>query len=101
MLDFLWHSVWAWIGLGGITIIILAVVAWFIPGLRLIALEIGGAILAATAIYAKGASDATARRKALEKKAEDAAIASGKTDRAAADADAARGMRDGFDTDDK
>ena len=101
MLDFLFHNIWAWIGLGGITIIIAIAVAWFIPGLRLVALEVIAGVAAATAIYAKGASDANTRRKALEKKAEDAAIASGKRDRTAADADAARGVRDGFDTDDK
>lgn len=99
MSDYLFHSVYAWIGLGGITIIILAIVAWAIPGFRLLAIEIAGAILTATAIYAKGASDAKARQQALQKKAEDKAIASGKTERAAAESDAARGMRDGYDRD--
>jgi hypothetical protein len=69
MLSFLWHSVWAWIGLGGITIVILGVVAWFIPGFRLIAIEIAGAILAATAIYTKGSRDEALANKKREEEA--------------------------------
>lgn len=57
MLDFLFHSALAWFGLGAVCIIILAVVAWFIPQFRLTAIEIIGGILAASAIYAKGNSD--------------------------------------------
>ena len=99
MLDFLWHNIWAVMGLGGVIVILLFAVAYFIPQFRLIAIEAAAGFLAATAIYAKGASDANARRKALEKKAEDDAVASGKAARAAADADVARGVKDGFDTD--
>jgi hypothetical protein len=99
MLDFLWHNIWAVMGLGGVIVILLFAVAYFIPQFRLIAIEAAAGFLAATAIYAKGASDANARRKALEQKAEDNAVASGKAARTAADADAARGVKDGFDTD--
>lgn len=56
-MDFLWHSTAAWLGLGGVAIVGLAVAAWFIPGFRLLALEIGGGILAAGALMAKGARD--------------------------------------------
>ena len=101
MLSFLWHNIWAVMGIGGVIVIILAAISYFIPQFRLIAIEAAAGVLAATAIYAKGVSDANARRKALEKKAEDAAIASGKADRAAADRDASSGVRDGFNTDDK
>lgn len=97
--DWLWHSTIAWLGAGGITIVILAVIAWFIPGFRMLAIEIGGAILTAMSIYAKGASDAKRRQQQLQKEAEDRAIASGKSDRAAAERDVANGVDDGFDTD--
>ena len=101
MWDFLLHHVIGLIGLGGVVIVGLAVVAWFIPGFRLLAIEIAGGIIAASAIYLKGASDAQARDKARQTAAENAAVASGKADRAAADRDAAGGVRDGFDTDNK
>ena len=99
--DFIFHHIIGLLGTGGIIIIGLAVVAWFIPGFRLLAIEIGGGILAATAIYLKGAKDAEARDKARQDAAERAAVASGKTDRSAADRDAASGVRDPFDTDNK
>jgi len=57
MLDFLWHSAWIWFGAGGIAVIALVAVAYFIPGFRLTALEIIGGILAAGSIYAKGNRD--------------------------------------------
>lgn len=97
--NYLFHSVYAWIGLGGVTIVILGVIAYFIPGFRLLAIEIAGAILAATAIYAKGAKDQKGQDQTKQKRVEDAAIAKGKTDRAAAERDAARGVRDGYDRD--
>lgn len=99
MADYLFHSVYAWIGLGGVTIVILGVIAYFIPGFRLLAIEIAGAILAATAIYAKGAKDQKGQDQAKQKRVEDAAIAKGKSDRAAAERDASRGVRDGYDRD--
>jgi len=75
MIDFFLHSLWGWIGLGGVIIIICGVVAWFIPGFRLVAIEIAGGILAATAIYAKGAKDAealeAAKKEAAVKKAQE------------------------------
>lgn len=69
MWDFLLHSAWAWLGLGGISIIGLFVVAWFIPGFRLTAIEIIGGILAAGAIYAKGASDEKRKETARKEEA--------------------------------
>ena len=101
MLNWIWHSVAAQIGIAGLAIAGLLAVAWFVPFLRRWAIGAAGLIFSAAAIYAKGASDANARRKAIEKQAEDAAIASGKAARTAADADAASGVRDGFNTDDK
>ena len=61
MTDFLFNSLWGWLGVGTLTILILAAIGYFIPSLRLLMLEIAGGILAATAIYAKGNRDEAAK----------------------------------------
>ena len=99
MLDFLWHNIWAVMGIGGVCVLILAAVAYFVPQLRLLAIEAAIGFLTATLIYAKGASDANARRKAIEKKAADDAIAAGNRARADAARDAANGVSDGYNRD--
>jgi hypothetical protein len=71
MWDFLFHSAVAWLGIGGLAIVGLAVAAWFIPGFRMLALEIGGGILAATAIYAKGNRDEVRKWSEAEQRAVD------------------------------
>lgn len=57
----LWHwifdSIWGWIGTAGIVVIICVVVGYFVPGLRLIALEVAAVVLAAASIYTKGNRD--------------------------------------------
>ena len=99
MLEFIWNHVWAMIGVGGIAILVAVAVAYFIPGLRLVALEVIGGILAAGAIYAKGAADAHRSDKERQDKAEAKSIADAKADRAAADRDLANGVSDGGNRD--
>lgn len=82
MLDFLWHSTAAWLGIGGLAIVGLAVAAWFIPGFRVLALEIGGGILAAGALMAKGAHDEKLRNETRK----DEAVEKAKADYAKIDA---------------
>ena len=57
MIHFLFDNIWGWIGTAGVVVLICAGIGYFVPGLRLLMLEIGGGILAATAIYAKGNRD--------------------------------------------
>lgn len=57
MIHFLFDNIWGWVGTAGIVVIICAAIGYFVPSLRLLMLEIGGGILAATAIYAKGNRD--------------------------------------------
>ena len=95
------NPVAAWLGFGGLGVAGLIAIAWFFPPFRKLAIEIGAVVIAVMAIYAKGASDARKRAKELQDAAERRAIESGKTDRTAAERDAASGVRDGFDTDDK
>lgn len=101
MLDWFLHSVAAWIGLGGVAVLICGVIAWFIPGLRLLMLEIAGGIVAAATIYAKGASDARKQKQAEWDAAERSSIARGNKANADAKRDVAAGsVRDKFDRDD-
>lgn len=95
----LWHSVTGLLGLGGLTIIVLAAIAWFFPPLRRIAIEIGMAILAVGSIYAKGASDEKRKRELLEKQAADNAVAAGNRARSDAARDAGSGVSDGYQRD--
>lgn len=64
MIDWLTHSSGFLIGGGMAAVAACAAVAWFFPPFRKLALQIGGLILAVTAIYAKGASDARRAEKA-------------------------------------
>ena len=57
MIHFLFDNIWGWIGTAGVVVIICGAIGYFVPSLRLLMLEIGGGILAATAIYAKGNRD--------------------------------------------
>ena len=57
MLHFIFDTVFGWVGVAGLVVIACIVVGYFIPGLRLIALEVAGGVLAAASIYAKGSHD--------------------------------------------
>ena len=70
MLDWLWHSIAAQIGLAGLVIAALIAVAVFVPFARRIAIEAIVVVASAGAIYLKGVSDK--RRQEKEKK--DAAV---------------------------
>jgi hypothetical protein len=99
VLDYLWHSTVAWLGIGGAIIAACLAAAYFLPLFRNLALSAAGAVAAILAIYAKGASDAKRREQEKQQAAEKEAIASGQRDRTAADRDAAGGVRDGYDRD--
>lgn len=70
MWDFLFNSLWGWLGIGGAVAIGAFAVAWFFPPFRNMALAIGGAALTAAAIYAKGNRD----RAKLEQRRKDEAV---------------------------
>jgi cytochrome b subunit of formate dehydrogenase len=70
MLDFLWNSLWGWIGITGVIVIAAVAVAWFIPAFRNIALAVAGGAIAATTIYTKGSRD----RAALEQRRKEEAV---------------------------
>ena len=99
MLSYLFHSVWAQLSLATIVVIGLLALAWFVPFLRKWAIGAAGLVAGAAAIYAKGASDAANRAREKQAAAEKQAIESGKADRAAAEHDAAGGVRDGYNRD--
>lgn len=63
--DYLWNSLWGWLGLGGAIVAGALAVAWFFPPLRNIALTVAAGVAGAVAIYTKGSADA-ARRKQKE-----------------------------------
>lgn len=69
MIDYLWTHTWVWLGAGGLAVIACGVVAYFIPPLRRTAIGVGGIILAAATIYAKGARDARKEERAKSEKA--------------------------------
>jgi hypothetical protein len=61
VLDYLWHSTVAWLGIGGAIIAALLAAAYFLPPFRSVALSAAGGVAAILAIYAKGASDGKRR----------------------------------------
>jgi len=93
MLDFIWHSVAAQIGIAGALVVGLFAVAWFIPPFRRWAIGAAGVVLAAAAIYAKGARD--------EKRKWDSDIEKDIAKGRKARADAERELNDGRLRDDK
>lgn len=76
MLSWIWHSTFALIGLSGLAVAGLLVLAWFVPPVRRLALEAAAIIFAAGAIYAKGAKDRadleTKRKEEAVRKAQEA-----------------------------
>lgn len=70
MLHFIFDTVFGWIGVAGLVVIGCIAVGYFIPGFRLIAIEIAGVVISAATIYTKGSRD----RAALEQKRKDEAV---------------------------
>jgi len=101
MIDFLWHSTAAWLGIGGAAVAALAAVAWFFPPFRKLAIQIAAGVIAVMAIYAKGASDAKKRERQRQAEAEQRMVKKGNDARRSAEHDLAAGkLRDDeFDRD--
>lgn len=74
MWDFLFNSLWGWLGIAGITVVGAFAVAWFFPPFRSMALAVAASAAGAAAIYTKGNRD----RAALEERRKEAAIAEAK-----------------------
>jgi hypothetical protein len=63
----MWHlinSVWGWLTIGGIGLIALGAVAYFLPPFRKLCIEIGILLISVMGIYAKGVRDAEKRDRA-------------------------------------
>lgn len=100
--DFLFNSLWGWLGIAGVVVVAALAVAWFFPPFRNIALTVAGGALAIAAIYTKGSRDAARRKQAEWDAAERKSVERGKKARADAERDVATGrVRDKFDRDDK
>lgn len=66
MFDFIFSTVWGWIGTAGLIVIVCLVAGYLFPRLRVAALAIGAAAIYAASIYSKGSRDRArieARRK--------------------------------------
>lgn len=101
LLQSLATSFLAWLGIGGLIAVGALVLGYFFPGIRRIAIEIAVAVLTIGLIYAKGRREGSAATQRKWNEAEAKSIQRGKDARTAAERDAATGMRDGFDRDDK
>ena len=71
MWEFIFSSLWGWIGTAGVIVAICVAVGYFIPQFRLYALAVAGVAVTMASTYAKGSRD----RAALEKKRRDEAVA--------------------------
>lgn len=71
MIDFIFGTVWGWVGTAGVVVIVCVVVGYFIPAWRGIVIAIGGIAVSAASIYTKATRD----RAALEKRRRDEAVA--------------------------
>ena len=101
MLDFLFNSIWGWLGIGSSIIAACVAIGWFFPPFRKLAWTVAGATAGVLAIYAKGANDAKRRERERQAAAERAAIERGNKARTDAKRDVAAGrVRDKFDRDD-
>lgn len=100
MMDWI-NPLWAYLGLGSLSIAGLLAIAWFFPPLRKYALAAGAVIAAALTIYTKGSRDAAKRKQAEWDRAERRMVDKGNQARADAerDADAGRLSDDEFDRD--
>ena len=70
MWDFIFSSVWGWIGTAGIVVIASLVVGYFFPQFRIYALGVIGIVVSAATIYTKGSRD----RAALENRRKEEAV---------------------------
>lgn len=100
ILNYLWSSVWGWIGITGVIIAGCVAVAWFFPLLRRTAIEVALIAGISTGVYAKGYHDEYTHVKAQWAAAEAKARQVGDTARADALRDTANGLRDPNDSDD-
>lgn len=97
MWEFIFSTVWGWIGTATLVALACLAIAWFIPPLRPYAVAIAGVFLAAATVYTKGSRD----RAALEQKRKDEAVKKAREDYAKIDArndtpdDVAKRLRDG------
>ena len=57
MIDFIFNSIWGWVGTAGVIVAACAAFACIFPQFRATAVAIAGAALGAAAIYAKGSRD--------------------------------------------
>lgn len=66
-MDFIFGTVWGWIGTAGLVVIACIVVGYFFPGLRTIALAVAGVFISFATVYTKGSRDhAAAERRKTE-----------------------------------
>lgn len=97
MMEFIFGTVWGWIGTAGIAVLICAAVGYFLPQTRLTMLAIAGVFISAASIYTKGSRD----RARLEGRRKEEAVAKARKEYADIDAradtpnDVVKRMRDG------
>lgn len=71
MWEFIFGTIWGWIGTAGVVVIICVAVGYFFPPLRVIAIEIAAVVISAASIYAKGNRDEAAKwNKAIDRDAQ-------------------------------
>lgn len=82
-MEFIFGSVWGWIGTAGLIVAACAVVFIYIPPLRGYAIALAGVAVSVATIYTKGSRDANAKRDAeaeqLIKNAKDARTSAERT----------------------
>lgn len=70
MMDFIFGTMWGWIGTAGVVGVVCGVVAYFVPQARLTMAAIAGVFISAASVYSKGSRD----RAAADKRATEAAV---------------------------
>ncbi len=96
-MDFLFNTVWGWLGIAGVIAVGCGLVAWFLPPFRRLAIEVAAVALSAAAIYAKATRD----RANLEAKRKEEAVAKARKEYADIEArpdtpnDVSKRLRDG------
>lgn len=63
MIEFLFNSMWGWVGGATMIVIVAGAVAYFVPPLRRVAIGIAGLAATIAAIYAKGNRDRAAQER--------------------------------------
>lgn len=101
MIDFFMNTLWGWLSITGVVVLIALAVAWFFPPFRSTALIVAGGALTAAAAYAKVWNDATRKKQAEWDKAERKSVDRGNKARSDAVRDVAAGrVRDRWDRND-